>query len=111
MFATLWHAHGPSTQTSRWWSNLQPVKRMWLAVRQRSAPPRGPRARGPLGVGMQSRYRRPRWQLLLLLLAAAALFGYDQTLDRTQDVFWPPELDVLGVQTAATTETSSGVEF
>ncbi len=45
---------------------------------------------------MQPGYRRPRWQLLMLLLAAAALFGYDRTLDRTQDVFRPPELDVLG---------------
>ena len=48
---------------------------------------------------MQPWTRRPRWQLLALLAAAAALFGYDRTLDRTQDVFRPPELDVLGVLT------------
>lgn len=72
---------------------LQPVKRMWPAGRQRVAPPRGGSRRGP---GSAER-RRLRWQLLALLAAAAGLLAYDRSLDRSQDVFRPLELDVLGV--------------
>jgi hypothetical protein len=69
---------------------------MWPAGRRSLLPPRVPRRGGPGGSGALPRLRRLRWQLLALLAAAVALVAYDRTLDRSQDVFRPPELDVLG---------------
>ena len=73
------------------------MRRMWPAGRRGLLPPRGPRRGGvPGGFGLPPQLRRLRWQLPVLLLAMAALVAYDRTLDRSQDVFRPPELDVLG---------------
>ena len=74
------------------------MKRMWPAGRRSLLPPRVPRRGGGPGGGSGAlpRLRRLRWQLLALLAGAVALVAYDRTLDRSQDVFRPPELDVLG---------------